>query len=105
MHDFSDFSNDVDINFFNCETKKLTDIVNCRIVIKDFIDNIKTTYGSNRYVVLFSLENDQNTEYKFITNAQHIKRCLDFARKSDMIPFTTTIKASQSNSKTMYKLT
>lgn len=66
----------------------ITDILNCRIEVLDYIGGIKTINGDNRYIVKVKHE---GKECKFFTDSKRIKSILDQIPKEEF-PFATTIK-------------
>lgn len=66
----------------------ITDILNCRIEVIDYIGGISTSQGENRYIVKVRYE---GRECKFFTDSKRIKSTLDQIPKEEF-PFTTTIK-------------
>lgn len=87
---------------FNCDKVSISDIINCEIEVLDFIPNMKTTHGPDRYLVKFRQD---GKEGKFFTNSSAIKSVLDQIPEG-MFPFTTTIRSIKlGNSGKMYQFT
>ncbi len=77
-----------DKTIFMVPKVSITDILNCKIEILDYIGGINTSQGANRYIVKVRHE---GKEYKFFTDSKRIKSILDQIPKEEF-PFTTTIK-------------
>ena len=77
-----------DKKIFNCQQVSISDVINCEIEVLDFIPNMKTTHGDNRYLVKFRQDGQEG---KFFTNSSAIKSVLDQIPK-DEFPFLTTIR-------------
>jgi hypothetical protein len=90
-----------DRTIFECKQISITDILNCEIVINDYLKDIKTKHGENRYLVHIIYE---GAEAKFFSNSTHIKNTLDAIPKSEY-PFTTIIKTFVCGMNKYYKLT
>lgn len=75
-----------DKKIFNCQQVSISDVINCEIEVLDFIPNMKTTHGDNRYLVKFRQDGQEG---KFFTNSSAIKSVLDQIPK-DEFPFLTT---------------
>lgn len=76
---------------FSQQTISLRQLTNTQVTVIDFETDIKTKEGDGRYIVVIRMSNGE--ERKFFTNNDKMKKALDFARKKNMIPFDTTIKA------------
>lgn len=63
-----------DKKIFNCQQVSISDVINCEIEVLDFIPNMKTTHGDNRYLVKFRQDGQEG---KFFTNSSAIKSVLD----------------------------
>jgi len=73
---------------FNVPSTSVRNLVNCEIIVKDFVGNVKTEHGPDRYIVLF---NYSGYDQKFFTNSTKMKNVLDQCSAEDF-PFKTTIK-------------
>lgn len=102
MNSFSDFGIKTggDRKIFEVPQISISEILNCPIEVIDFIPDIKTAYGGERYILKIKHE---DKEYKFFTTASQIKEALDKIPK-DKFPFSTTIKIIRfgNNSKTYF---
>lgn len=95
-HNMKDFA-ELGINFesqdgkkmFECPTVSINDLVNRKIIVKDFESDVKTKQGDGRYVV--RIDDDAGRDCKFFTNSIELKQLLDKAREIDELPFRTTI--------------
>lgn len=92
---------DGDRKIFDCQQVSISDIINCEIVILDYIREVKTRHGEDRYLIMYQVN---NTTGKFFTNSQNIKNTLDAINKEDY-PFITTIRCTKCGTTTLYKLT
>lgn len=91
-----------DKKIFNCQQVSISDVINCEIEVLDFIPNMKTTHGDNRYLVKFRQDGQEG---KFFTNSSAIKSVLDQIPK-DEFPFLTTIWSTKlGSSGKMYQFT
>lgn len=52
---------------FNCSQVSISDVLNCEIIVEDFIPDVKTSHGEGRYLVKFKHSN--GADGKFFTNA------------------------------------
>lgn len=91
-----------DKKIFNCQQVSISDVINCEIEVLDFIPNMKTTHGDNRYLVKFRQDGQEG---KFFTNSSAIKSVLDQIPK-DEFPFLTPIRSTKlGSSGKMYQFT
>lgn len=56
---------------FNCSQVSISDVLNCEIIVEDFIPDVKTSHGEGRYLVKFKHSN--GADGKFFTNAASLK--------------------------------
>ncbi len=75
---------------FDERIRRISDLQNLQIVVKDYETDIKTREGEGRYVVQY--HSDEAGDGKFITNSEELKQALDFMREQGEIPFRTIIK-------------
>ena len=103
MKKFSDLGIQVqdDKKVFEYKQVSITEIVNCPVVIWEYIPDMKTRHGEGRHLVHFELNGDHG---KFFTNSKNIKSTLDAVCKDDY-PFETTIRCVKFGQNTTYKLT
>ena len=90
-----------DRKIFECKQVSITDIINSEIQIIDFIPDMKTKFGEDRYLILFS---NDGVEGKFFSNSRMIKNVLDAIPEEDF-PFVTTIKCLKCGANKIYKFT
>lgn len=90
-----------DRKIFDCNQVSISDVINCEIEILDFIPNIKTSHGDDRYLVKFR---QNGLEGKFFTNSSAIKNILAQIPE-DMLPFATTIRCTKMGSGKIYQFT
>lgn len=92
--------------FYDCPLYSLSDIQNIPLIISEYIQNIKTRQGDNRYIVLFKyVENGQ--EGKFFTSSDELKQMLDkISNIEEGFPFKTVIvRKKLSDNKNKYIFT
>lgn len=65
---------------FNCSQVSISDVLNCEIIVEDFIPDVKTSHGEGRYLVKFKHSN--GADGKFFTNAASLKKTLDQTPKT-----------------------
>lgn len=90
-----------DRTIFECKQISINDILNCEIVIKEYLKDLKTKHGENRYLVNIEFE---GPDAKFFSNSKHIKDTLDAIPK-ESFPFSTTIKSVSCGVSRFYQLT
>lgn len=90
-----------DKKIFDCNQVSISEILNCEIEVLDFIANVKTQHGGDRYFVKFQHD---GKEGKFFTNSSAIKSALDQIPK-DKFPFTTIIKCTKMGNGKLYQFT
>ena len=86
---------------FDCKQVSITEIVNCPIVIWEYLTNVKTRHGDGRCLVHFEQAGNHG---KFFTNSTLIKSTLEAVCKNDY-PFETIIKCVKIGQNSIYKLT
>lgn len=91
MRKFSDFGIKADDNIFECPCVSITDIVNVKIIVLDYVPNINTRHGEGRFLVHFKNADDGEMG-KFFTTSKDICFALEQIGK-DNLPFETIIKA------------
>lgn len=103
MKKFSDLGITVqeERKIFECKQLSINEIVNCEITVKDYIPDVKTKHGENRYLIEFEMNNETG---KFFTNCKNIKITLDAIPKEEF-PFTTKIKCTKIGNNSIYKFT
>jgi hypothetical protein len=81
---------------FNCDEITQQKLTNLSFWVVDFIDSIKTKYGTDRYLVKikFNREDHDGIARKFFTNSSEIKYVLDKIREMDALPRRVTMRAS-----------
>lgn len=77
-----------DRTIFEVPQISISDVINCEIEVLDFLPNVKTSHGDDRYIV--KVRHD-GREVKFFTAASQIKEALDKIPKDDF-PFEAIIK-------------
>lgn len=103
MKRFSDLNIEVpsERRVFECPQVSITEIINCEIEITEYLADVKTRHGEDRYLIRFKKEGKDG---KFFTNSRNIKTVLEAVEKTDY-PFLTTIKCFKVGSSTIYKFT
>jgi hypothetical protein len=90
-----------EIKKFNVPIASIQELVNCEIEVRDFVGNVKTQHGEDRYIVLFKLT---DMDRKFFTNSSQIKNALDQCKPEDL-PFTTVVKVISFGTRRTYEFT
>ena len=80
---------------FNCDEINQQKLLNKEFYIIDFIENVKTRFGDNRYLVKikYSLEDREEYARKFFTNSPEIKYILNEIRNRNAFPRKVTLRA------------
>lgn len=84
---------------FNCRETTQQQLTNKTFWIIDFIKDVDTKFGKNRYLVKIK-ENKDDSEgkaEKFFTNSQDIKYILDELEKRQAFPRKVTMRACGNN--------
>jgi len=90
-----------EVKKFNVPTASIQELVNCEIEVSDFVGNITTPHGTDRYIILFNLS---GVARKFFTNSSQIKNALDQCHPEDL-PFTTIVKVISFGTGRTYEFT
>ena len=90
MKKFSDFGIDTlkEKKIFPGKTISIEDLIDKDIVVNDYIEDVKTSFGEGRYLLSIEFE---SAKHKFFTDSKNIKEALDRIPK-DGFPFAATIK-------------
>ena len=83
---------------FNCPETNQQKLVNTTFWIVDYLDDVKTKFGSDRYLVKIKYDKDapDNEAKKFFTNSQEIKYILEKVKEINAFPRRVTLRASGS---------
>lgn len=83
---------------FNCKETTQQQLTNLRFLVCDFIENVKTKFGAERFLVkikhLDPTPAEHNPEEKFFTNSTEIKYILKEIKKRNAFPRKVTMRAS-----------
>lgn len=83
---------------FNCKETKQQQLTNLTFKVYDYIDNVKTKFGNERFLVKIKHEDPtpsgHDKEEKFFTNSTEIKYVLKEIRKRNAFPRKVTMRAS-----------
>lgn len=81
---------------FNCPEITQQKLINLTFWIIDYLDDVKTKFGANRYLVKikFNLEDRDSDARKFFTNSQDIKYVLGKIKEMGKFPRRATMRAS-----------
>ncbi|HHU21665.1 MAG TPA: hypothetical protein GXZ51_04395 [Acholeplasma sp.] len=81
---------------FNCPEITQQKLINLQFFVVDYLDEIKTKYGNNRFLVKikFNLEDSESEARKFFTNSKEIKYVLSKVKELNAFPRKVTMKAS-----------
>lgn len=89
---------------FDVPSVSVNDLLNRRIIVKDYEADVKTKQGDGRYVVRITDENGK--DLKFFTNSAEMKFMLDKVKELGEFPFSTTIaRKNIGNNKSKYCFT
>lgn len=81
---------------FNCPETTQQKLTNLTFWVCDYIDGIKTKFGTDRVLVKIKMNRDdkESEARKFFTNSQEIKYVLGKIRELDAFPRRVTMKAA-----------
>lgn len=83
---------------FNCKETTQQQLTNLTFWLVDFIDGVKTKFGTERYLVKIKhpepVPPNHDREEKFFTNSSEIKYILDEIKKRNKFPRKATMRAS-----------
>lgn len=79
---------------FECGEIKQQDIANLTFWVLDYIDNVKTKYGTDRFLVKIKFNMEDTEAKKFFTNSKEIKYVLEKIRELDAFPRKVVMKRS-----------
>lgn len=80
---------------FHCEQVKASKLVNTTFWVRNIIENIKTSHGEERMLVLISKEKDtpESECQKFFTNSRETKYVLTKVREHNAFPRRVTMRS------------
>lgn len=81
---------------FNCPETNQQKLINTTFWVVDYLDDVKTKFGSNRYLVKIKQDKDapDSEAKKFFTNSQEIKYILEKVKEMNAFPRRVTLRAS-----------
>jgi hypothetical protein len=81
---------------FSCTETTQQKLVNTSFFVVDYLENVKTKYGENRFLVKikYRMEDSDSEARKFFTNSQEIKYVLGKIRELNAFPRRVTLRAS-----------
>ena len=85
---------------FNCKETTQQQLTNLTVWVCDYIENVKTKFGAERFLVKIKHLDDVQTppnhdkEEKFFTNSSEIKYVLKEIKKRNKFPRKVTMRAS-----------
>lgn len=81
---------------FNCSETTQQKLINLSFWVTDFIEDVKTKFGENRFLVKMKHNQDdpEGDSKKFFTNSQEIKYVLTKIRERDAFPRKVTMRAA-----------
>ncbi len=79
---------------FECGEIKQQDIANLTFWVIDYIDNVKTKFGEDRFLVKIKFDIEDSEAKKFFTNSKEIKYVLEKIRELNAFPRNVTMKRS-----------
>jgi hypothetical protein len=94
---FLEIKPDENKRWFDCGEIKQSDIVNLTFWVIDYIDNVKTKFGDDRFLVKIKFKMEDPEEKKFFTNSKEIKYILQNVRELNAFPRKATMKKSKSS--------
>lgn len=79
---------------FNGREVTQQSLINTTFWIVDYIKDVKTRYGENRYLVKgkYDLNDMESQSFKFFTNSQDIKYILDKIKELNAFPRKVTMR-------------
>lgn len=83
---------------FNCPETTQQKLINLSFWVIDYIDDVKTKFGENRYLVKikFNQDDPESEAKKFFTNSSEIKYVLDKIKELGAFPRRVTMRAAGS---------
>lgn len=48
---------------FNCQQVSISDVLNCEIIVEDYIPDMKTSHGEGRYLVKFKDQDGKDGKF------------------------------------------
>lgn len=83
---------------FNCPETTQQKLINLSFWVIDYIDDVKTKFGENRYLVKikFNQDDPESEAKKFFTNSSEIKHVLDKIKELGAFPRRVTMRAAGS---------
>lgn len=87
---------DANSKHFNCPETTQQKLINVSFWVEDYIDDVKTKFGSNRYLVKikFNKDDPESEGRKFFTNSQEMKYILGKIKELNAFPRKVTLRAS-----------
>ena len=81
---------------FNCPETTQQKLINLQFWLIDFIEDVKTKFGANRFLVKIKFKKDdpESEAKKFFTNSSEIKYILQEIKKRNAFPLKVTMRAS-----------
>ena len=81
---------------FNCPETTQQKLINLQFWLIDFIEDVKTKFGANRFLVKIKFKKDdpESEAKKFFTNSSEIKYILQEIKKRNAFPRKVTMRAS-----------
>lgn len=81
---------------FNCPETTQQKLINLSFWVVDYLDEVKTKFGNNRFLVKIKFNKDDNDSEakKFFTNSQEIKYILGKIKECNAFPRKVMMRAS-----------
>lgn len=81
---------------FNCPETTQQKLINLSFWVEDYIDDVKTKFGNNRYLVKikFNKDDPDSEGRKFFTNSQEVKYVLGKIKELNAFPRKVTMRAA-----------
>lgn len=82
------------MKYFDCPETKQQDLINLSFWIVDYLDDVKTKFGENRFILKIKMDkNDpESLAKKFFTNSQPIKFVVGKIAEMNAFPRRVTMK-------------
>lgn len=82
--------------YFHCDETTQQKLLNKSFWVVDFIENVNTRYGTERYLVKikFDMSDSEENARKFFTNSREIKYILDKVRELGKLPRKVYMRAN-----------
>lgn len=96
---FLNLKRDENVRYFNCDVVKASNILNTKIWIFDYIEDVKTKYSENQCLVKIKYDKDapESEAKKFFTGSDEIKSILKKIKEMNAFPRCVTLRKGSGN--------